>query len=142
MATTKVDVTAQVQGALPVANGGTGDATLTAHAVLLGEGTSGVAFATIGTAGRVLTDNGAGADPTFQAPAAVPNFVDSEVPSGTINGTNVTFTLANTPTSGSLHLYLNGVRQTPTSDYSISTNTITMVAAPNTGDVLLADYRH
>ncbi len=42
-------------GAANVAAGGTGDATLTAHAVLLGEGTSPVAFATVGTAGRVLT---------------------------------------------------------------------------------------
>jgi len=45
--------------------GGTGLATLTAHAVLLGEGTSNVGFATIGTAGRMLLDQGAGADPAF-----------------------------------------------------------------------------
>jgi hypothetical protein len=48
-----------------VADGGTGDTSLTAHAVLLGEGTSAVAFATIGTANRVLADNGSGADPSF-----------------------------------------------------------------------------
>lgn len=57
-----------------VAGGGTGLATLTAHAVLLGEGTANVAFATVGTAGRVLTDTGA-SDPTFQAPTATPNTV-------------------------------------------------------------------
>src|SRR5579871_1931911 len=51
-----------------IANGGTASTTLTAHAVLLGEGTSSIAAATIGTSGRILTDNGAGADPTFQAP--------------------------------------------------------------------------
>ena len=50
-----------------VANGGTGLATLTAHAVMLGEGTSNVAFASIGTAGRVLVDQGSGADPAFKA---------------------------------------------------------------------------
>lgn len=49
-----------------VANGGTGDATLTAHAVLLGEGASPVAFASPGTAGQLLVSNGASSDPTFQ----------------------------------------------------------------------------
>lgn len=68
-------------------------------------------------------------------------FVDAEVPSGTINGSNVTFTLAFTPTSGSLHLFLNGVRLRPTTDYAISVATITMVVAPDTGDWLYADYR-
>lgn len=45
--------------------GGTGLATLTANAVLLGNGTSNVAFATIGTSGRILIDQGAAANPTF-----------------------------------------------------------------------------
>jgi|ERR1044072_812884 hypothetical protein len=47
--------------------GGTGLATLTAHAVLLGNGTGAVGAATIGTAGRVLLDKGSGADPAFVA---------------------------------------------------------------------------
>lgn len=51
----------------PVNKGGTGLATLTNHAVVLGQGTSNVGFATIGTAGRVLIDQGAGADPSFNA---------------------------------------------------------------------------
>jgi hypothetical protein len=54
-----------------VAQGGTGDTSLTAHAVLLGEGTSAVAFATIGTANRVLADNGSGADPSFKTLTAL-----------------------------------------------------------------------
>lgn len=54
-------------GQLGVPRGGTGLATLTAHAVMLGEGTSNVAFATIGTAGRLLIDQGASADPAFTA---------------------------------------------------------------------------
>ncbi len=61
--------TIQSSLALPliVANGGTGDSTLTAHAVLLGEGTGNVAFATIGTSGRLLIDQGSGTDPSFNA---------------------------------------------------------------------------
>lgn len=52
---------------LPTAHGGTGLATLTAHAVLLGEGTGNLGFATIGTGGRLLIDQGAAADPSFNA---------------------------------------------------------------------------
>jgi hypothetical protein len=48
-----------------VAGGGTGRATLTAHAVLLGEGVSPVNFAVPSAIGQLLLDNGAGADPSF-----------------------------------------------------------------------------
>lgn len=70
------------------------------------------------------------------------NFVTEETPSGTINGSNVTFTLANTPTAGTLKLFLNGVRQKSGAgnDYTITTNTISMTTAPISGDVLIADY--
>lgn len=54
---------------LAVADGGTGASTLTNHGVLLGQGTSAVAATGAGTAGHVLTSNGASADPTFQAAA-------------------------------------------------------------------------
>lgn len=54
-------------GAAVVAGGGTGLTSLTAHAVMLGEGTSSVGFATIGTAGRLLIDQGSGSDPAFTA---------------------------------------------------------------------------
>ena len=55
--------------AVGVANGGTGDTSLTAYAVLCGGTTStGVvqSVASLGTSGYVLTSNGAGALPTFQ----------------------------------------------------------------------------
>lgn len=70
------------------------------------------------------------------------NFVTEETPSGSINGSNTTFTLANTPTAGTVKLYLNGVRQKSGAgnDYTITTNTITMTTAPVSGDVLLVDY--
>lgn len=70
------------------------------------------------------------------------NFVNKEVPSGTINGSNATFTLANTPNSGSEHLYLNGLLQESGSgnDYTITGATITMLNVPVTGDKLRASY--
>lgn len=51
---------------LPVARGGTGNTTLTANRVLLGNGTSAIAVAGAGTAGQVLTSNGPGVNPTYQ----------------------------------------------------------------------------
>lgn len=55
---------------LPVAGGGTGVATLGDAGVLIGNGTGAVQVTSAGTAGQVLTSNGAGVDPTFQTPAA------------------------------------------------------------------------
>ena len=70
------------------------------------------------------------------------NFVTEETPSGSINGSNTSFTIANTPTAGTVKLYLNGVRQKSGAgnDYTISTNTITMTTAPVSGDVMIVDY--
>ena len=71
------------------------------------------------------------------------NFVDKEVPSGAINGANVTYVLANTPVAGSEHIYLNGILQESGAgnDYTISGATITYLTAPLTGDKLRASYR-
>ena len=70
------------------------------------------------------------------------NNVFGESPSGTIDGTNTNFTLANTPQAGTLRVYLNGLRQQEGAgnDYTVSGNTITFTTAPSTGDVILADY--
>jgi len=54
-------------GQIGVAQGGTASGTLTAHAVLLGEGTSALGLATTGTAGQTLVDQGSGNDPAFKA---------------------------------------------------------------------------
>jgi hypothetical protein len=80
----------------------------------------------------------------ISAAGATPNFSDNEVPSGTPNGVLVTFGLVHTPVSTSLSLYLNGVLQQAGAgnDYTIATATITMLAAPATGDKLLANYRY
>lgn len=65
-----VDLTSMVTNALPVANGGTGNSSLTAYAVLAGGTTSTGALQQVsglGTSGFVLTSNGPGALPTWQA---------------------------------------------------------------------------
>jgi hypothetical protein len=70
------------------------------------------------------------------------SFVVRETPSGSINGSNTTFTLANTPTSGTEQVYLNGILQEPGAgnDYTISGATITYLTAPATGDRLRVSY--
>jgi hypothetical protein len=68
-----IDLTSEVTGTLPETNGGTGIATTTAYSVVFSGTTATGAFqatAGPGTATHVLTSNGAGALPTFQAPAA------------------------------------------------------------------------
>lgn len=65
---TGLPLTTGVVGTLPVANGGTGAATLAANAVLLGNGTGAVQTVAPGTAGNVLVSNGT--TWVSQAPAA------------------------------------------------------------------------
>ena len=65
-----------VEGTLDVPHGGTGVATLTDHAVLLGNGASDIETVSgLGTAGQVLTSNGVGADPTWEdATGGIPGY--------------------------------------------------------------------
>lgn len=68
-------------------------------------------------------------------------FIYNEIPSGTINGVNDTFTLANTPAPAtSLQLTLQGVLLIAGTDYTLSGDTITMTSPPPTGAILLAVF--
>lgn len=56
-----------IGGTAAVSQGGTGQTSLTANAVLIGEGSvTGVGFATTGISGRLLIDQGSGNDPLFK----------------------------------------------------------------------------
>jgi hypothetical protein len=87
--------------------------------------------------GTAISAAVAGTD--FMAPS---NFVVRETPSGTINGVNTTFTLANTPIAGTEMVFLNGILQEPGAgnDYTISGAAITYLAAPLTNDRLKVTY--
>lgn len=73
-------------------------------------------------------------------------FADQEVPSGVADGSNLAFGLDAAPNpASSLQLYKNGVLLQLNRDYTLSGSTITFVStavAPQSGDKLLANYRH
>ncbi len=75
------------------------------------------------------------------------NFVVNETPGGLVNGSNTTFTLANTPANcrggaSSITLEINGqcAEVGAGNDFTISGTTIIMLSAPQTGDKLRAFY--
>lgn len=70
------------------------------------------------------------------------SYSEWEVPSGTINGSNTNYSLANTPKTNRDKIYLNGIRQKKTIDYTLSSNIVTFVSAPIPWDILLADYNY
>ena len=65
-----------------------------------------------------------------------------EVPAGNVDGTNATFTLANTPYVNTESVYLNGVLQNvgASNDYTITGQGVTLNYAPLVGDVILVSY--
>jgi hypothetical protein len=73
-----------------------------------------------------------------------PGFVDNEIPQGNINGSNLAFSLAKSPVSGTLRLYKNGALLQAGVDYTLTATAITFAStgsAPSSGDTLIAYYR-
>jgi hypothetical protein len=110
--------------------------------------TNNAASAVVGTDNLVLAQIGAGTSYSAGSGLQLSGttfsiyFVNMETPSGTINGSNDAFSLANSPVSGSVMLFLNGVLLEAGSgnDYTISGTSITMATAPSSGDKLRATY--
>jgi len=112
----------QVTNTLQVSNGGTGDASLTAYAVLCGGTTSTSpiqSIASVGSSSNVLTSNGAGALPTFKT---IQTFTATGSGSGTqytttstsyanVDGTNLTFTVT-IPTGSKLLIWARALSNT------------------------------
>ena len=133
--TTYCSLTTNVTGTLPVANGGTGVASATAYALLAGGTTTTGPFqsiASVGTAGQILTSNGAGALPTFQAAGGgfasgtVMLFAQTAAPTGwtkdTTTGDNsaLRVTTGTASTGGSVGFTTAFASQTPTGSVAIS----------------------
>lgn len=67
--------------------------------------------------------------------------VYGEVPLGLVNGVNAIFSTAVPFRTGTVRLYLNGVRQKLLSDYTlVPPNTFVFVLAPRPNDHVLVDY--
>jgi hypothetical protein len=66
----------------------------------------------------------------------------NETPTGTINGINAAFTLANTPLAGTLMVWVNGLMMLAGGDYNLAGTTITFVAGaiPESGDWIRVAY--
>jgi hypothetical protein len=96
--------------------------------------------ASIDFAGSGVSGNAVGSDVTETIPGGSGNFAYDETTSGTLDGSNTTFTLAHTPNpSSSLILTNNGQVLTGGGvDYTLSGDTITMVNAPVSTDILRA----
>jgi hypothetical protein len=92
--------------------------------------------------GGAITATGGGVDVDATKVPLLANIVHGEVPSGTVNGSNTNFGLANTPLASTLKVYLNGLRQRggAGNDYTLSGTTITFATAPSTGDYLEVEY--
>jgi hypothetical protein len=89
-----VNLATDVEGTLPVVNGGTGRTVATPYAPIFG-GTTATGphqSGTVGTAGQVLVSNGVGALPTFQTVVLVTDGNKGDI---TISGTGTVYTINN-----------------------------------------------
>lgn len=128
-----------ITGTLPVANGGTGIATTTAYSVMCAGTTATGAFqslSSLGTSGEVLTSNGAGALPTWQAAGGgggggitwqsvqTSNFNATTGNGYPVNTTSsvITATLPASPTAGNIVLFTDYAGTFATNNLTLDPN--------------------
>jgi hypothetical protein len=82
-------------------------------------------------------------DNTWVAPAGL-DYTDvfGEVPAQSPDSSQTAFTFANSILADTERVYINGMRMNRAVDYSVSAAVITFTVAPETGDILFADYRY
>ena len=93
----------------------------------------------------VRVDGSSGPCGTGSGGGLTPNFVDSEVPQGLVNGVNTVFALSFAPSpAASVQLIRNGLQLVAGVDYLVTGNTVTffITSVPLTGDQLTASYRY
>ena len=155
---TLVNLQTQVQGILPGANGGTGvnsTATFPSSGTVMTTATAITAAQmptpTASTLGGVESLDCTGSGHIVKiATTGVPSCaadtganLNQGAPSGSINGSNTSFTLSPTPTvSANVVCFENGIMQQQGSgnDYTISGATITYLTAPPSGTKLLCTW--
>jgi hypothetical protein len=70
-----------------------------------------------------------------------PDLVLGVEPSGSVDGTNATFSMPDSYISNTTIIYRNGLRQKEGDDYSESGSDVIFTSPPKSGDTLLADYK-
>jgi hypothetical protein len=162
-----VNLATQVSGVLPPANGGTGSSAIPSSGQIPVGNSGGTAYApqsvsgdatlaasgaltlaTVATAGSCtncsITINAKGLV-TAESSGSAGTTPEQEVPAGSVNNSNVTFTLAHSvSTAATLSVYQDGLILNQGVDYTVVTSTgvITMTTAPNFGQAIYATYQH
>ena len=123
-----VNLTSQVTGTLPVANGGTGQTALTANNVILGNGTSGVQVVAPGTSGNVLKSTGSSwASAAEAAGYPPPTLVGSNVTATSAQflvatAGSITITLPASPSAGDFVAVKDGTGAAATTTFTVARN--------------------
>lgn len=127
------DASLEVSGGLRVKQGTAGQVYIANSSGVLTPTTLSGDVASVGGTGSVTLATGI---------VRAANVVTRETPSGSVNGSNTAFVLANTPIAGSESVYLNGILQDPGAgnDYTISGGTVTFADAPTVGDKVRVSY--
>lgn len=123
-----VSLTADVSGVAPVANGGTGQSTLTNHSVLIGASTAAISQTGVGATGTVLAGNTA-ADPTFQTVSVVLDNISSTQGTVLYRG-GATWSALAVGTDGQV-LTTHGAASNPTWTTVAGTGTVTSITPGN-----------
>jgi hypothetical protein len=123
-----VDLTSQVTGTLPVANGGTGATSLTTNNVILGNGTSAVQEVAPGTSGNVLKSNGT----TWTSAAEAAGFPEPQLVGTSTAATSgqflvasaggITITLPATPSAGDYVVVKDGTGAAAATTFTVGRN--------------------
>lgn len=133
---TSVDLTSEVTGALPVANGGTGATSLTANGVLYGSNTGAIQATAAGTTGQCLVAT-TGAAPTWGSCGAGASTLQGAYDTGNIiattNARNIVFTLSNTAIDAN---FLVNIESGSTGMFAIQAGGVNTFSLSATGAVL------
>jgi hypothetical protein len=123
-----------------VAKGGTGATTLTANAVILGNGTDAVQAVAPGTAGQVLTSNGSSSAPTWNTLNALPSQTGNTGKFLTTDGTTASWTTISASWTIKSSAYTAAAGDMILADSTAAAFTITLPASPVAGNqIIIAD---
>jgi hypothetical protein len=119
-----------------------GSLSVTGTSTLSGVVTMSVAPILTGLTGFVYANGSSAVSVSTTIPSTALVLSANETPTGVLNGTNTSYTLAHSPVVSSLELAMNGVTLRPGAsyDYTVSGTTVTMNYAPASTDYLSAYY--